>query len=165
MPGTGPSKEEALVSEAVIPIGKPNKILPKGRQRLPDVHPLGTQQVGFGGLPLRFFWSCLEVPLYPWSLSRGTCQYHRVGPLLRERTAMGSLDGKPHSSMEISKVSPQHKNKTSKSTSDGPFYHRVGIKLPVVCFIPRGNKYPIFTSLEAKDNTLAQNRLQVTPGS
>lgn len=72
---------------------------------------------------------------------------------------MSSLYSKPPNSMDVSKEIPW---KTKKS--DVRFYLCVVIKLLVLCFISKGDKYLIFTSLKGKENALAQNQHQVTPG-
>lgn len=85
MPGTETDKKKALVSEAVVTIRKYNKILTKGRQGFQMSIPLEHSMQDLGEFYPRFFCFCLEVPIYLWFFSQGTCQYQRLGSLLQRK--------------------------------------------------------------------------------
>lgn len=112
---------------------------------LPDVHPPGTQQAGLKDFHLRLFLSYLEVPSYLWSFLEK----------IRNSSA------KERQLWVVSTAIPKI---PWKSPKDVRFYLCMVIRLPVVWLVPKGDKYLLFTFLKGKENTLAQNKHQVTIG-
>lgn len=98
----------------------------------------------------KFRWSCWEVPSYLCSLYRGICQYQRLGRHSSSKKGHSWVASTASSQIPwklIKKFSGRQKTKWCKVLSL--------CGLPAVWFIPKGGKYPIFTSLKGK-NTLVQ---------